>query len=254
MKNALLLIPEIIENVNKQRYLGECIEHMADEGYLSLSPGMYEYFFKIESEEYIANVLPHCDAVFFFVDFGIDGQMFKVIDAWLDKIPFHYRRVSMDSVNKVIYSLDQLLMKTANETGISVDLMKSKMRMREVNDARYVYFRAARSFTSCSYKAIGEKVLRDHATVMHGENVANTVPEVIKLYDRIYGKARSKKASLEQSSDGDRQKQEPVERPVLPFRSMDPREQAFQRREPIVCGMQKRGFSEPVGSYRPHNS
>lgn len=253
MKTALLLIPEILQNIDRQEYLAGCIEKMDSEGYLSLSPGIYDLFFKINSREYIEKTLPICDAVFFFVDFGIDALMFEVIDRLLDKMPYEYRRLNHETVQKYHLTPTQILQRVSRETDISIEALKSKSRVREISDARKVYFRACREFTKASLANIGSLVNRDHATVMHGERVAREIPEIDKLYNKIYGKTRGKEEAVEQSAGGT-DKREPVERPILPFRSMDPREQAVPSAASIVRSLPARGFDNAFSGYRPCGS
>lgn len=253
MKTALLLIPEILQNVDRQEYLAGCIEKMDSEGYLCLSPGFYDLFFKINSLEYIEKTLPICDAVFFFVDFGINALMFEVIDRLLGKLPYEYRRLNPEKVQKYHITPAQILQRVSKETDISIDALKSSSRMREISDARKVYFRACREFTKASYFNIGSLVNRDHATVMHGERCAREIPEVVELYNKIYGKTSSQEKTVEHSSKST-DKREPVERPVLPFRSMDPREQTVPDTESFVCSLPAREFNSAFSGYRPCGS
>jgi len=51
---------------------------------------------------------------------------------------------------------------------ISIELFESKSRVRNVVDARYMYYFLCRKHTKNSLTAIGEKVNRGHATVLNG--------------------------------------------------------------------------------------
>lgn len=46
--------------------------------------------------------------------------------------------------------------------------ISSKKRLSHIVHARWVYFKLAREFTTCSLATIGKEALRDHATVLHG--------------------------------------------------------------------------------------
>jgi len=83
--------------------------------------------------------------------------------------------------------LDDILNTISIRTRISLDELKSKTRERPVADARFVYFRRAREKTTLSSSAIGEKVNREHATVLHGIEEALSTKAVIELYEYCFG-------------------------------------------------------------------
>lgn len=255
MKTALLLIPEITESIDRQDYLLQCIDKMNAEDYMSLSPGVYDVLFKINSWDFIEKTLPICDAVFFFVDFGIDAFMFSVIDRLLGKVPFMYRRLGSSDIKRLCETPDQILQKVSEKTGLSVEDLKSKSRKREICDARKVYFRRCRETTHSSYEQIGNAINRDHSTAVYGERQAFIIDEIEKLYDKIYGETKVKTAPVAKDSEPiSEAERQPVTRPVLPFRSMDKREQVISGGESFVSALSGRGYNSPFSGYRPHNS
>jgi chromosomal replication initiation ATPase DnaA len=50
--------------------------------------------------------------------------------------------------------------------------IKQLTRRKEVVAVRHYLYFAYRKYTNLSYKAIGKKLGKDHATIMHGENKA----------------------------------------------------------------------------------
>ena len=82
--------------------------------------------------------------------------------------------------------LNSILMDVCYRTGISLRLIKSKLRWREVVDARSIYYLRAKKLTKCTLQTIGEAVKRDHATVLHGLVEANRVKEIQELYNKLY--------------------------------------------------------------------
>lgn len=47
---------------------------------------------------------------------------------------------------------------------------------------------------------------------------------------------------------------QPVERPVLPFRSMDKREQNIPSAKSLMCAVSAGGYYNAFGGYGPHNT
>ena len=85
--------------------------------------------------------------------------------------------------------LSNILQDVCYRTGINLRLIKSKLRWREIVDARCVYYLRAKELTRSSLSSIGELVNRDHATVLHGIAEANKVKEIQELYKRCYEKS-----------------------------------------------------------------
>lgn len=59
-------------------------------------------------------------------------------------------------------------------------------RLREIVEARYVFFSLSRRSTGLSFKKIGDFLNRDHASVIHGINRCNTLIEVDKEFNERY--------------------------------------------------------------------
>lgn len=78
-----------------------------------------------------------------------------------------------------------------NYNGISIELLESKTRKREVVEARQMAMRLAKSFTSASLAVIGADIGRkDHATVLHAcrtiNNLCETDARIRKKYHELY--------------------------------------------------------------------
>lgn len=252
MKTALLLIPQISGPIDRQEYLTACIDKAMKEDYFVLAPGVYETYIEIDMANYIEKLLPISDVIYFFVDFGIDKAMFEVIDRLLGKIEFKYSRLNKIQAEKVWVTPYQVLKKVSEKTGISIEDLQSKKRKREIVDARQVYCRRCCEYTRASLSKIGSLINRDHATVMHGRSKAYEVKEVIELYDSIYGSSEIKASPVATDGKNSVFDSEPISRPVLPYRSMDPREQDVQGWTPSLCGMREAGTRRAFSGYRPH--
>lgn len=236
MKTALLLIPETHNQVDLQDYLSACIIRMHSEGYMALCPSVYRLYAEVNISEFIDKVLPICDAVYFFVDFGIDQTMFNIIDKLLNKIPFHYRRLRPADSLRSWMSPSQILKRVSDITGIPVEALKSKSRKRELCDARFCYFRKCVEMKSGSLASIGKVVNVDHASVMHGVKKALETKEIKELYDSIFNVKRREEVKVV-----------PVEKPVLPYRLADQREHP----DPVRV-LPERSYCEPYHGYIPH--
>ena len=84
--------------------------------------------------------------------------------------------------------LNQILSFVSFETGISIEHMGSEIRKGEFVSARHLYFLLSRIFTKLSLEKIGLRILKDHATVLHGIKKmkgVNTSDEVIKIKELI---------------------------------------------------------------------
>ena len=70
-KTALLLIPSAADNICRRAYLSKCIEMVTEENFIPLTPALYESA-ELDHDEFIDKMLPYVDAVYLFVNFGID--------------------------------------------------------------------------------------------------------------------------------------------------------------------------------------
>lgn len=256
MKTALMLIPSTNESVARNEYLYLCIEKAAEEGYIPLAPALYESIPRVTQLEFIDKMLPLVDVVYLFVDFGIDKTMFEVIDrAVASKIELRYKRIMKPNLYVYLRTSPlHVLSDVCKLTGFTIEQLRGKTRLREIVDARFVYFRRAKEVTRASFASIGLLLGKDHATVMHGVKEANSTQAVVDLYNKCYGQTTIKASAMGQNKDNRSPDREPVERPVLPYRSMDPREQGIPAAEPAMCAMSEGRVDHAFRGYRPHSA
>lgn len=250
MKTALVLIPSTTE-IYRVKYLQLCLENVMNEAYLPLCPMVYENLAAINISEFINNIMPMSDAVYMFVDYGLDQLMFDVIDrAVASNIELKYSRIGKVKIYDTEKTPFQILMRVCQKTGFSIQEICSKTRKRDIVDARFVYFRRSREKTGASLAVIGELVEKDHASVLHGIKEAQEKREVVTLYNKIYGKTEIKTSSLGESEEnrvGESFNVEPIQRPVLPCRSMDPRESNIPATKSALRSVPARECCMPFG-------
>ena len=219
MKTALLLIPSTDNAVARRRYLRMCIEKVYNENYIPFTPVLYEST-AVNQTEFIASSLDKVDAIFLFINYGIDKPMLDVVDVINGKKEIMYRRINDCEMQEGAPHPYTVLMDVCRRTGITPEQVMSKTRKREIVDARQIYFRRCRELTKASLSEIGSVVYRDHATVLHGEKEAKNTNALVKLYDKCYGSE-----AIEGFVGKENEASEFVDRPVLPYNSNDPREQ-----------------------------
>jgi hypothetical protein len=258
-KIALLLIPETNETINRQSYISACVQRVIDEGYTPLTPAVYEHYTDINVDEFISNAItkPDMNTVFLFVDFGIDKTMFNTIDRCIAQgIELKYIRLQNPNLDSFYTTPHQVLKDVSRRTGVTIEALIGRTRQREIVDARFVYFRRCRELSKASLAAIGLPVGRDHASVLHGIKEANNTIAVLQLYEKCYGATQFKKETMGPGKEPGHEATcaGQIERPVLPYNSMDKREQNIQGEKSIVhsvsCGWTYGAFN----GYRPHNS
>lgn len=98
---------------------------------------------------------------------------FNIVEWSIEKIPLSH-------INDVV----------CNELSVEPELVKGKLRKRELVQARQVIFYLAYKYSGLSLKKIGEPYLRrDHSTVLHNiailKNYLDTEPEFAELVKRI---------------------------------------------------------------------
>lgn len=250
MKKALIMIPA--ESVSgRQYYVQNCIEEAIKDGFLPVIPCMYQINAAYQ-DDFVKEMVPVCDVVMLFIDFGVDKAMYSVIESIENKEKLKYKRLSFE---KLAVSPAQILAEVAHKSGIKITSLLAETRKRAVVNARFVYFRRAREYTKATLAEIGLLVGKDHASVMYGIDQAMTVVELIELYDEIYGDTKIKKEAVaKQPATAKEFDSQPVTRPVLPFRSLDKREQEIQNRTSVMCSVREDGFGGGFRGYRPHNS
>jgi hypothetical protein len=257
MKTAFMLIPNTTD-VDRTEYLQFCIEKVMEDGYMPFSPMIYESYAVIDFNEFVKQMLPMSDVVYMFVDHGIDQQMFDVIDrAVASNIELKYCGVGKLKFYEAHKTPFQILTEVCRKTGYSIQELTDKTRKREIVDARFVYFRRAKEKTSASLAAIGAQVNKDHATVLHGIREAFEKLEVVNLYKKVYGKAEIKTSSLGENEECGADKSsnlQPIQRPVLPYRSMDPRESGIPAAKFALRSVPKGEYYSAFGGYGPQNT
>jgi chromosomal replication initiation ATPase DnaA len=88
-------------------------------------------------------------------------------------------------------SLEGILQTVSAETGIPVERIKSKVRKREVVEARQAFMIASKLITGKGSAKRAKIVNRDHATAIHADKNAHiqeinkTVQSVVNLYKGI---------------------------------------------------------------------
>lgn len=81
------------------------------------------------------------------------------------------REVMKNSIKRVerkIVNFDMIVESTAEFFNLQADVIFSKSRVRDIADARQVIMYLAHKLTGLSSSAIGQKLNRQHATVLHG--------------------------------------------------------------------------------------
>lgn len=249
MKTALLLIPSTSDDVRRYDYLQVCLKKVMEENSMPLTPNIYEKIYPVDQVEFINKVLYMVDYVYLFVDFGIDQIMFDVIDrAVAAQIEIRYKRIL--DIDRILSDPHLVLLDVCRKLNVKPEDLKGRDRHRNYAEARQVYCRRARELTRASLQQIGNHINKDHATVLHSIRMANTVKEVADLYDKYYGTPRIKTETVEgETKAADNRHSYPVERPVLPFRSMDPREQNIPTRESPMHSVPAKGFYSCFGGY-----
>ena len=80
-----------------------------------------------------------------------------------DVMAHHLKKVERKTVN-----FDMIIEATAEYYRLTPDVIFSKSRVRDISDARQVVMYLCHKLTSLSAGAIGQKLNRSHATVLHG--------------------------------------------------------------------------------------
>ena len=85
------------------------------------------------------------------------------------------------------YQLEKIMNDVIQKTMVSKEEFISKVRKRDLVEARQMYFKRARDMTKASLEQIGSMVTTgDHANVMHGIKQVNTIPSLKRKYDEIF--------------------------------------------------------------------
>lgn len=87
-------------------------------------------------------------------------------------------------MDRITYILKQYLEVVSEHTGIPTNVIKSKVRQRQVADARHLMHRLSRE-KGFSLNQIGMFMGLDHTSVLQSSRQAATVPELIKKYQAL---------------------------------------------------------------------
>lgn len=83
--------------------------------------------------------------------------------------------------------LPDILSDVSLRTGISIEAIRSRSRLREVVEARHFFFARARELTLNSLICIGKFVGKDHSTVVHGVSNVRNIYQLSEKYCRLFG-------------------------------------------------------------------
>lgn len=257
MKTALIIIPSTGDSVNRHAYISACIDFVEQEGYTVDCPALLEGYTSFSTKENIDKRIAWADSIFLFTDFGIDGDMLDVAERLVKagrESAIIYKKLQNSTKDKIFSEPVQILRDVARRTGVPVEMLISKTRIRAVTDARFVYFRRCREVSKASLSQIGLPVGKDHASVMHGLKEARKTQQVINLYNKCYGEAESQKKTVEQLTSECSSIRQPEERSVLPLSEVEEGEQSVPGRTSPVRAVPERGFYGAFAGYRPHNT
>lgn len=238
-KPALLLVPTIGKDYRRDEYLYLCIEKVMEEGFMPLLPALYEKTSVIQ-DEFIETLIPHVSAVFFFTNFGIDKTMFNAMELAWEKIEVHYRRITQKEVDALQFTTHQVLLDVCKKTGFKPEDLYLRSRVRELVEARFIYFRRAREVTTASLEEIGDVLGLDHATVLYGIRKAREERELRTRYERYYYEKKEDEKTL------------PIEAPVLPNNPNDSREHRFPSGKANSLALIGREYNNAFHGYKPH--
>lgn len=250
---ALLMVPAIESGVDEFAYITMCMQKIIDYGHDPDVPALYRNTPARMSLK-IDNYLSLCDMVYMFVNFGIDQVMLDVIDRAV-KVgkPIRYERIHTVIMDQVFLTPREILRDVARKTGISVEMIQGKSRKREIIEARHIYCARAKRKTKASLARIGAEISRDHATVLHAVSNVAGIKELNKKYESLYGKTAIEKEAVEQQAASRVPYIPKIERPVLPYRTMDAGEQDIPSGKPFMCSLSGAGYHQPFNGYRSYN-
>jgi hypothetical protein len=257
MKTALILIPDTGDSVNRYTYIQDCIRYAEKDGFTADCPALQESFSQVSQVDYLDQRLAWADKIYLFTDFGINGLMLQVIDRIIAAgraEALIYKKLHELNPDKYYSEPTQILGDVCRKLGYKPEQLRAKTRKRHIIDASFVYYRRCREISKASLAQIGLPLGKDHATVLHGIKEAYNTENVKKLYAKCYEQTEVKGKALDAKKTEEARNVLPVERPVLPFNSMDPREQVIQTGESSLRGVSKGWAGGPFTGYRSHST
>jgi hypothetical protein len=188
MKTALLLIPKIDKEINGQAYLSACIKKVMNEGFILLTPGLFNLYCEQVNSEFIERLIPVTDSIFCFTDFGIIDSMKDIAEKHSEaKLKISFRQFTPEELSCFYaVSLENILLDISNREHMPIELLKSSDRRRELCEARQLYCKRARAITGMSLAQIGKHINRDHTTVMNGITQVDNIRELRERYNLYF--------------------------------------------------------------------
>lgn len=81
---------------------------------------------------------------------------------------------------------DRILSAVTGYTGLRASIITGKARHRPIAEARQIVMLLMRKSAGMTFKAIGNRFGRDHATVMYSVKVAESLIEADKDFEKMY--------------------------------------------------------------------
>jgi hypothetical protein len=192
MKTCAILLGNPNDNLDCNLLMQSCVNRVIAKGYTIVHPTTWEEYRSINMDSFIDKVKLSIDCYYIFIDLGLTDLIIDLVKA---NHPPKNKELKIEiGYDDSYFTPQYFLREVSAKTMISISVLQSKSRMREVVEARQIYFYRARKHTECSLSQIGKLVKRDHATVLHGVKVVDTAPEVKRKYERLFtGKKEEKR-------------------------------------------------------------
>ena len=87
------------------------------------------------------------------------------------------RREHLSEIDKIFFAITEV-------TGVTRDVMKSKERKQFMSDARHLFCYMTWNLTSLPLQVIGEKINRNHSSVIHSRYIADALKKTDKSFSR----------------------------------------------------------------------
>jgi len=126
MRPALLITPDLRGQVNQAFYLADCIKSLQADGYLPISPVIYQQYTGQSQEEFAEQALPIAEAVFIFTDFGEDETTERILQLVENKELIFRRQLTV--IDRYKNTLPTILLEVSSKTEIPLETLKSKSR------------------------------------------------------------------------------------------------------------------------------
>jgi hypothetical protein len=97
-----------------------------------------------------------------------------------------FSRIRMYKLITSTMQLEDILRDVSNKAGVHIADLKGTSRKREFSEARQIFYKRARMLTKETLKNIGKTVNKDHATVLHGIKLVDSVKYLTDRYDYYF--------------------------------------------------------------------